>query len=363
MKKVDDRFLFHELLANTSDSIYFKDKKCRFIFCSQYLAQKHGVQDVDELIGKTDFDIFSDEHAQQAFEDEQKIMHTGEPIIGIVEKETFQDGKIQWSSTSKFPLIGPDKQIIGTFGISRNITAQKLAEEELKANKEKIQQALKEKKILLAEVHHRVKNNLAVILGLIELQRYKLQEKNEPVPDVLLSTKTRIKSIANVHELLYQTENFAGINIKDLMVKLSEDTKASYNSERKKIDFKLEIEDIVLNTNQAIPLCLLMNEHILNSYKHAFNNKKHGLVTIIAELNNDEVSVTYKDNGNGFDGDFDEILESGNSLGLTLITALGSQLEAENISHNVNKGFTYQFTFRVDNKSESNSFISGGGDR
>lgn len=353
----DDKFLFEELLANTSDNIYFKDRQSRFIRGSEQLAKRLGADSPDELIGKTDFDFFSKEHAQQAFEDEQKIIETGEPIIGIEEKETFPDGRVLWSSTSKFPLVDQDKNIIGTVGISRDITARKKAEEELKASREEIQKALKEKELLLAEVHHRVKNNLAVISALMELQRYKLQEKNEPVPDVLVSTKTRIQSIANVHELLYQTENFANLSIKDLVVKLCEDTKASYNSERKKIEFSIDIEKIVLSPNQAVPLCLLVSELIQNSYKHAFKDRDKGKITISAKLNNDEICVVYKDDGIGFGLDFEKI-DSSSSLGLTLISALSTQLEARSIESSGGDGFTYKFKFSIDSPTDSRGFIN-----
>src|SRR5204863_4749632 len=107
----------------------FKDLNSRFICNSKTQATKFGLKDPAEAIGKTDFDFFSAEHAQQAFDDEQWILQTGQSIVGKEEKLTWPDGRITWSSTSKMPLRDKDGRIVGTFGISRDITVRKLAEE------------------------------------------------------------------------------------------------------------------------------------------------------------------------------------------------------------------------------------------
>ncbi|MBI9020884.1 MAG: SpoIIE family protein phosphatase [Verrucomicrobia bacterium] len=120
--------LLNQLLNNTTDSIYFKDLKSRFILINQACIKKHGWASADAIMGKTDFDTFTREHAEQAYEDEQKIIKTGEPLYGIEEKETFPDGHEAWVSTSKMPLRDADGNIIGTFGISRDITEHKLGE-------------------------------------------------------------------------------------------------------------------------------------------------------------------------------------------------------------------------------------------
>lgn len=119
----------HLFMRMVPDSVYFKDGQSRFVRCSASMARLFGKDNPDELVGKTDFDFFTEEHARQASEDEQKVMRTGEPIIDLLEKETLADGRIQWSLTTKMPLRGDDGQIIGTFGISRNITELKRAQE------------------------------------------------------------------------------------------------------------------------------------------------------------------------------------------------------------------------------------------
>ncbi len=123
--------LLEALLNNVSDSIYFKDLDSRFIRVSKGLAKKFHIDDPESIIGKSDADFFSDEHARKAREDEEEIIRSGEPVLAQEELETWQDGEDTWCSTSKMPLKDEDGQIIGTFGISRDITSKKLNKEQL----------------------------------------------------------------------------------------------------------------------------------------------------------------------------------------------------------------------------------------
>jgi phosphoserine phosphatase RsbU/P len=126
---VDERVIIDALLNHTPDHIYFKDLQSRFIFNSLTQVTRFGLSKPEDAVGKTDFDFFSAEHAKHAFEDEQWILQTGQSIVGKEEKETWPDGRVTWVSTSKMPLHDKHGKIIGTFGISRDITARKLAEE------------------------------------------------------------------------------------------------------------------------------------------------------------------------------------------------------------------------------------------
>ena len=123
-----DRHLLHALLNHANDSIYFKDSFCRFLRISRAQAKLFGLADPNEAIGKTDFDMFASQHASDAFADEKKVMRTGQSILDLEEMETYEDGRVSWCSTSKYPLRDENGKIIGTFGISRDITTRKLAE-------------------------------------------------------------------------------------------------------------------------------------------------------------------------------------------------------------------------------------------
>jgi PAS domain S-box-containing protein len=123
--------LLEALLGNCSDVIYFKDRQSRFVRYSKAFEKLFNVADVASLRGKTDFDFFAEEHARPAYEDEQEIIRTGRPLVGKLEKETHADGRVTWCLTTKMPWRDKDGNIIGTFGISKDMTAIKEAEDKL----------------------------------------------------------------------------------------------------------------------------------------------------------------------------------------------------------------------------------------
>jgi diguanylate cyclase (GGDEF)-like protein/PAS domain S-box-containing protein len=128
----DEQAFFLAILLDTiPDNIYFKDAQSRFTRISRHMAHWLGLKDPAEALGKTDFDFFTAEHAEQAFRDEQEIIRSGVPVVNVQEKETFPDGSIRWVSTTKMPLRGVDGQIVGTFGISRDITEYRRIAEQL----------------------------------------------------------------------------------------------------------------------------------------------------------------------------------------------------------------------------------------
>jgi sigma-B regulation protein RsbU (phosphoserine phosphatase) len=123
--------LFRFLLENTQDQIYFKDRRGRFLRVSRAVAELFGVKDPDQLIGKSDFDFWSAETAQAAFADEQRIIETGQPLVGKIEKLVYRDGRVRWDYTSKLPLRNSNGEIIGICGINKDFTLIKEMEDAL----------------------------------------------------------------------------------------------------------------------------------------------------------------------------------------------------------------------------------------
>lgn len=128
---LSEKNLLKQLLENLPDAIYFKDKQSRFLKVSKTMNQIYGFSDPQEIIGKTDFDLFTPEHAQPAYDDDQSIIETGKPIIGKIEKETMHDGQIRYVSTTKVPLRDTHNQIIGSMGMSRLVTELIEAQDQL----------------------------------------------------------------------------------------------------------------------------------------------------------------------------------------------------------------------------------------
>jgi diguanylate cyclase (GGDEF)-like protein/PAS domain S-box-containing protein len=127
----EEIFLLETLMDNVPDSIYFKDRESRFTRINRYAAERFGVADPALAVGRNDFDYFAEDHAGKALRDEHEILRTGRPLVGVEEKETKPDGGVRWVSTTKMPLRDRDGAIVGTFGISRDITQRKLAEAQL----------------------------------------------------------------------------------------------------------------------------------------------------------------------------------------------------------------------------------------
>ncbi|MDD5622555.1 MAG: PAS domain-containing protein [Actinomycetota bacterium] len=127
----NEKNLFDSLMNNIPESIFYKDLNSRFVRINRACAKKHEIKNPEDAIGKTDFDFFSEEHAKQAYEDEQKIIRTGKPIVDLEEKETFKDKEDKWASTTKMPWYDRNKNIIGIFGITRDITSRKVIENKL----------------------------------------------------------------------------------------------------------------------------------------------------------------------------------------------------------------------------------------
>ncbi len=137
-----ERALMDMFLSCVPDAVYFKDLESRFVRASASLAQRVGCDDPNEMVGKSDLDVFSEEHGLLAFADEQEVIRTGKPVLGKVEKETLADGRSTWVLTSKLPWRNPAGTIIGTFGISKDITALKRAEEDLQNSSDMLQALL-----------------------------------------------------------------------------------------------------------------------------------------------------------------------------------------------------------------------------
>lgn len=140
-----EQILVRNIMDNVPDQIYFKDLQSRFIRTNRVVSQRFGFNNNEEIIGKTDFDFFSKEHAQKAFDVEQEIINTKKPFVNIEEKEIWPDGRITWVSSTKMPLYDSNGIVVGTFGISRDITERKLEEIALQHGEER---ALKQRQAI-----------------------------------------------------------------------------------------------------------------------------------------------------------------------------------------------------------------------
>lgn len=184
------------------------------------------------------------------------------------------------------------------------------------------QKAIKDKEILIAEIHHRVKNNLAVITSMINLQMS--DNINPEAREVLQESLGRILSMSLVHEKLYNQNDLSNVNVRDYIFSLVEEIKYSYLKNKKNIDVSIEVDSFYININQAVPIGLVLNELISNAFKHAFKDIQDPELTIRCSEIGQKIILSVKDNGNGFD--YKKISQKP-TLGITIIESLSEQLE------------------------------------
>lgn len=204
--------------------------------------------------------------------------------------------------------------------------------------KKALELALEEQTILLQEVNHRVKNNLSIVASLMNLQSEK--SRDDYHKQLFIECRNRLDSIASVHELIYKAKSYSHINFKEYLNQIIEHISNSYKSFNH-IKIVKGITDVHVDISTAIPMALIVNELITNAYKHAFTNKKEGIIEVSLLENNNLVFLTIKDNGHGFD----QNVIPKNSIGMDILNGLVDQIEGTcNLSSN-DKGTVYKISF------------------
>ena len=307
----------------------------------------------EEFIGRTVKAVFP-EIVEQGFTDlldqiykSGESFHTGERSIKI-----WNTIKEEWYGLEMDfiykPLVDNEGNAYGIYVEVVNVT------DEVRYRTELVEQ-LSEKETLLAEIHHRVKNNLAVVSGMMQLQAY--EEGNENVKQKLNDAISRIKTMGGVHDLLYQSESFTRIDADKNIRKLITDIVNTFQiSTELELDF--DLQKISLNINQAIPFSLVVNEVITNVMKHAFTDLNQGSLSVIMAEEDDVISIRIIDNGKGLPDNFENI-SNGNTLGIDLIDTLSTQLEGEYSYVSLDEGALFTFTFeRTDVKGIGNAHFN-----
>lgn len=254
---------------------------------------------------------------------------------GLLYRIQMSDGKIKWALEHRLFIPSKDGSPNKAVAVISDMTSYM-------ENQTKLEQSLKENETLLTEVHHRVKNNLAVIISFLQLQVYSSPRETA---DILEQSIVRIKAIALVHEKLYSGKNLSGLSSVDYITSLVENIKLMYM--RADISIELDIQKMEFNIIDAIPMGLMITEMLTNSFRHAFKvakpDAKIQIEFIVGE--NHQFELKYRDNGIGFPEGFD--YRKAETIGLSVIFSLSSQLNGKEVSciSSPNQGVFYHFSF------------------
>ncbi len=301
------------IINNTDDIIISIDRENRIIEFNEVFRNvvKHGYK-VEVKKGDNVLDYIETIKHQKLIALYPKVLR-GEKIVDV-EKFTSGQGRYIYFETSYNPLRNHNNEIFGITLFSKNITEKIERENSLK-------QALAEKEILLSEIHHRLKNNLAVISGMMQIQS--LSHESSDVKQILSDSILRIKSAAIVHETLYEQKTFSKISIKHYLPQLFNEVKKAYGGER--INFNLIGDDCEIDFQMATPFALMMNEIYTNAFKHGFKDKLSGHITTTIFKDKEECKIVILEDGIPFPENFQNN-NSTASVGMLLINTFTEQL-------------------------------------
>lgn len=306
-KRTLSRDYLDNIIESIHESLIVTDEHGKIVGLNKATEELLGYKK-SKLLSKPLSDLLEGEHA---------VLQTNSPkaILEKTIETTFvsKRGKKIPVLFSESELINSKDEFVGKVVVATDIT------ERNKANK-RIRESLKEKEVLLAEIHHRVKNNLAVISGILQLQSR--NSNNKLVEEALAESQTRIKSISLVHEMLYQSDTLANINydeyVLDLIVSISKLPMAS----DKDIQITAEAEELLLDLNIAVPCSMLLNEIIVDRLKNSFEDVKEGNINVILRNLNSSAELSVEHNGEG-----ESMKNPKETLGYILIKTLINQLQ------------------------------------
>ncbi|MDZ4750997.1 MAG: histidine kinase dimerization/phosphoacceptor domain -containing protein [Flavobacteriales bacterium] len=225
------------------------------------------------------------------------------------------------------------------------VFASNLEARQRRALQHTLNQELREKEVLMRELQHRVRNNMSVIASLVRLQSYKANDDYHK--KLFDECKTKIDSIAGIHELVYSSKNYSTINALEYFTKLLNGIEETYSGVVSRVLLRFDIEELNLDVDQALPLALIANEVVTNSYKHAFEGRYERFIEFSLRRKEDDLEMIIRDNGKGFSPD----QVHSDSLGIEIIKGLVEQVDGE-YTYNGKSGTTFMLKSKIKTKTQ-----------
>ncbi len=340
-KKVNEQLNLQDYALQVSaNAIVIVDEEGRIFWANEALSTLTGYE-ISEVLGKHTRMFRSGKQNKTFYKNLWDSVTRGKVWKGeLINKK--KDGSLYVEEQTITPFTGSNGKPF-FISVKQDITERVEREENLRM-------AYKEKQTLLEEVHHRVKNNLALVSGLLELQMTTSTERDA---EVLKRSQQRIHTMALIHEKLYQHDYMSEVLIDEYCTRLVKDTESVYRIPEHDIQIFLQCDPISLNINQAIPFALVCNEMITNAFTHAFKDKRNGKIDVTILSKGSHIELTVADNGVGIQNE--QSRESHVSLGLTIMEELTKQLNGK-LSIVSNHGTTARLTFKRENLRGSHSY-------
>jgi PAS domain S-box-containing protein len=307
---------FRQLAENIQDSFWLLSTELN---CILYISPAY-----EQIWGRSIEELYANSQnwIEWVHSEDQHLLLDAHPRVLAGESTNREyriwrpDGTIRWVCDRAFPIHDESGKVYRIAGICEDISERKFTEA-------RIQAALHEKEILVKEIHHRVKNNMQVISSLLQLQAQYIED--EATLSLFEESQTRIHSMALIHEQLYQSENIDRIDLLPYVENLVANLYQSFGCCHDTIQLNLNVDQISLNIETAIPCGLIINELVSNSLKYAFSQKGGEISIDFYQIEDQQFHLRIKDNGVGFPVDFD--VENTETLGLRLVRMLTHQLE------------------------------------
>ncbi len=329
-KKEDQIRTLSSAVEQSIDGIAIGNMESTLTYVNDAFAQMHGYTP-QEMVGMNVVHLHNEEQMNEYRRKMDQVKEKGSWMgeIGHIRK----DGQ-PFPTYMAFTLLKDDRgNPAGVLEVIRDITDRKKAEEQIKAS-------LKEKEILLREIHHRVKNNLQIISSLLNLQVEHIPD--EQYRSMFEDSQNRIRSMALIHETLFQSENLAHIDIQEYITNLVYELIQTYRASDR-IAVTTTVKDVSLDIDTAVSCGLIINELVSNALKHAFPDGREGEVKIVLRSCNNNVELIVSDNGVGIPGDMD--VRTTESLGLDLVMTLAEKQLNGEITLDTSEGTTFCITF------------------
>ena len=328
------------LIETLEVGVLVKDESKQIVITNQGFCNIFGIRVPPAALMGADFSEFATDY-QDLFANGEEFWQRHHQILAqrkVVMSEEFQlaDGR---TLEQDYAPIFIQERYAGHLWMYRDVSARKQADRQVKAS-------LEEKETLLKEIHHRVKNNLQIIISLMRLQSRKIKDRE--IIRLFEDSENRVRSMAKVHEQLYQANSLAKIDFQAYITELVTQLYHFYNGKQRRISFSVSAQEISLDINTAIPCGLIINELVSNAFKYAFEDCQGGNIWIsLTESESGQFILIVSDNGvglpNNFDGDnWDS--DRTKSLGLQLVYRLTKQLEG-NIELERSQGTKFRLVF------------------